>query len=52
MNNVMMQESVIMGRKLWKPSPEQIENANMTRFMKFLKEKQDLDLGTYDELFE
>jgi len=41
-----------MSKKLWEPSKEQLENANMTRFMDFLKEKNALSFHSFDELYE
>ncbi len=41
-----------MGRKLWEPSNYKIENANLTRFMNYLKEKRNLSFNSYDELYD
>jgi len=41
-----------MSEKLWEPSKEQIESANMTRYMNYLKEKKGLDFTSYHELYE
>lgn len=41
-----------MGKKLWEPSPDKIQNANMTRFMNFLKEKRNLDFTLYEDLYD
>jgi len=41
-----------MSEKLWEPSREQIENANMTRYMSYLKEKSGLEFEAYHELYE
>ena len=41
-----------MSEKLWEPSREQIENANMTRYMSYLNKKNGLEFTTYDELYE
>jgi acetoacetyl-CoA synthetase len=40
-----------MSEKLWTPSREQIENANMTSYMTFLSEKKNLEFKNYDELY-
>lgn len=40
-----------MAKLLWEPSAENIEKANMTRFMRFVNEKHNLDLKDYEELF-
>ncbi len=40
-----------MTRPLWTPSPEAIEAANMTRFMRFCNERTGNDFSTYDELY-
>ena len=36
---------------LWSPSPERIEQANLTRFRRFLADTRGLDLGDYDDLY-
>jgi len=41
-----------MNEKLWEPSEERIENANMTRYMAHLKENLGLDFRSYDDLYE
>lgn len=41
-----------MSKALWYPSKEQIKNANMTKFMNFLKKRYDLNFKNYDELWE
>jgi acetoacetyl-CoA synthetase len=41
-----------MGKKLWEPSPDKIQNANMTRFMNFLKENLNLDFTLYEDLYD
>jgi len=41
-----------MGKKLWEPSPDKIQNANMTKFMNFLKEKRNLNCTSYEDLFD
>jgi acetoacetyl-CoA synthetase len=41
-----------MSEKLWTPSEEQIKNSNMTSFMIFLSEKNNLDFKTYDDLYD
>ena len=40
-----------MKEALWYPSEERMKNANMTRYMNFLKEKYKLDFANYDELY-
>ncbi len=39
-----------MGKLLWNPSEKQIERANMTRFMKYVNDKYNLQLTNYQEL--
>lgn len=41
-----------MGRLLWEPSQEQIQNANMTRFMDFVNQKFNRSFTAYDELYQ
>ncbi|UCH89015.1 MAG: acetoacetate--CoA ligase [Thermoplasmata archaeon] len=41
-----------MSEKLWSPSEEQLKIANMTKFMRFLKEKRNLDFSSYNELYD
>ena len=41
-----------MAESLWEPTEEQIEKANMTRFMKFVNQKHGKDFKTYDELYK
>jgi len=41
-----------MSRVLWKPDEQQIERANMTRFMKCVNEKYGLTISSYDELYQ
>ena len=41
-----------MSKILWEPDEQQIENANMTRFMGFVNERYGLDLGSYEELYQ
>jgi len=36
-----------MGKLLWQPSDEHLKNANMTRFIKFVNEKQGLTIDPY-----
>ncbi|MCB8947842.1 MAG: acetoacetate--CoA ligase [Ardenticatenaceae bacterium] len=39
------------GDLLWQPSPEVVENANLTRFMRWLVAERNLDLADYDALW-
>ncbi len=41
-----------MAKLLWKPSGSQIENANMTHFMRYVNTKYDLSLSNYSQLHE
>ena len=41
---------VAMKKLLWKPSDEQIKQANMTRFIGFVKGRYRLNIESYDEL--
>jgi acetoacetyl-CoA synthetase len=41
-----------MGRRLWTPSEERINNSNMKAYMDFLREEKDLDFKTYDDLWQ
>jgi acetoacetyl-CoA synthetase len=34
---------------LWRPSPERVERANMTRYLRWLAERRSLELGSYDQ---
>ncbi|GBF33851.1 acetoacetyl-CoA synthetase [Desulfocucumis palustris] len=40
-----------MGALLWKPSEEQIKEANMTRYINFVNEKYGLSLSEYSRLY-
>jgi acetoacetyl-CoA synthetase len=40
------------GTLLWEPSEEFKANANITRYMEWLKEEKSHDFGSYDELWE
>ncbi len=40
-----------MAKLLWTPSPERIEQANLTRFMRWVNEQHGLDCKTYDDLY-
>ena len=44
--------SKLQGRLLWEPSPEIIADANLTRFMGWLREMRGHDFTTYDELWQ
>ena len=39
------------GDLLWQPSPEIIEQANITKFIDWLADKHDLHFADYDELW-
>ncbi len=39
-----------MSKLLWKPSEEQIKQANMTRFINYVNQKHALKMDSYDEL--
>jgi acetoacetyl-CoA synthetase len=41
-----------MKEPLWKPSPEQIEKANLTRFIRFVNQKHGKNFKTYPELYD
>jgi acetoacetyl-CoA synthetase len=41
-----------MKKPLWVPSPERIENANMTRFIKFINERHGKNFNSYKELYQ
>ncbi len=41
-----------MSKVLWKPDEQQIENANMTRFIGKINEQYGLALSSYDELYQ
>ncbi len=41
-----------MSEKLWSPSKEQVRSANLTRYMDFLRENENLNFGSYDELYD
>jgi acetoacetyl-CoA synthetase len=41
-----------MAEKLWEPTGEQISNANLTKYMDFLKTKKDLEFTSYEELWQ
>jgi acetoacetyl-CoA synthetase len=40
------------GTLLWEPSEELKENANITRYMRWLKEEKNLSFEDYGELWE
>ncbi|MCA9954947.1 MAG: acetoacetate--CoA ligase [Anaerolineales bacterium] len=44
-------EEVQAGDVLWQPSPKVVENANLTRFMRWLAAERNLDLADYDALW-
>ncbi len=41
-----------MAKLLWRPSEERIRGANMTRFMDFVNGEYDLEIGSYDQLYD
>ena len=41
-----------MAKRLWEPSSMQVEQANMTRFIRYVNERLGLDLDGYDSLWE
>ncbi len=41
-----------MAERLWQPTAEQIENANMTRFIRFVNRRYDKSFADYDALWE
>ncbi|MEW6187380.1 MAG: acetoacetate--CoA ligase [Thermodesulfobacteriota bacterium] len=41
-----------MKKPLWEPSPEQIEKANLTRFIRFVNQKYGKNFETYPELYD
>jgi len=41
-----------MAQLLWKPSPERVAQANLTRFIQFANQKLGLNLAGYDELYD
>lgn len=44
-------EPVSEGTVLWQPSEEQKARANITRYLRWLKEQKGLDFGCYDDLW-
>jgi len=41
-----------MGVKpMWAPSPERVERANLTRYLRWLRDRRGLSFGSYDELW-
>lgn len=40
-----------MGAMLWKPNEDRIKKANMTRYMKYLAEKKNLEFNNFQELW-
>jgi acetoacetyl-CoA synthetase len=36
---------------MWTPSPERVERSNMTRYLRWLRERRGLHLGSYDDLW-
>ena len=46
-----MMREVEAGDLLWQPSAEMVENANLTRFMRWLAAERNLDFADYDALW-
>ena len=44
--------SDLQGRLLWEPTPETIADANVTRFVRWLREKRGHEFTTYDDLWQ
>ena len=44
-------QTELQGRLLWEPTPETTADANVTRFMGWLRETRGHDFTTYDELW-
>ena len=40
-----------INNELWKPSEEQIRNANLTKFMNYINKNLKLNINTYDLLY-
>ncbi|HJW62668.1 MAG TPA: hypothetical protein VJ849_04155, partial [Actinomycetes bacterium] len=36
---------------MWAPSPERVERANLTRYLRWLRDRRGLSFGSYDELW-
>jgi acetoacetyl-CoA synthetase len=36
---------------MWAPSPERVEHANLTRYLRWLRDRRGLSFGSYDELW-
>lgn len=49
-----MDEAAVTGAPelLWEPAPERTERANLTRYMRWLREHRGLDLRSYDEVWK
>ncbi len=45
-------KGALMGKLLWEPSDEIVENANMTRFISFVNEKYGLKIDSYWQLYD
>lgn len=41
-----------MRKPLWVPSEERVKQANITRFMKFVNERHNVEFDSYDQLYE
>ncbi|NIO38554.1 acetoacetate--CoA ligase, partial [Candidatus Bathyarchaeota archaeon] len=41
-----------MRKPLWMPSQERMEQANVTRFIKFVNERHGFKFSSYDELYK
>ena len=44
--------SYFVKQPIWKPSDERIKNANMTRFIRFVNERENREFSTYEELYQ
>ena len=42
----------VEGTLLWEPSQELKENANITRYMEWLRENKDRNFDSYEDLWE
>jgi acetoacetyl-CoA synthetase len=38
-------------KPMWAPSPERVERANLTRYLRWLRDRRGLSFGSYDELW-
>jgi len=47
-----LEGEVLMGRVLWQPSKDRVENSNMYRFMQYVNERYEKSFSSYDELYQ